>query len=196
MTLIDKIKAFFRQLQKKIKHYFSERKEKSRLNKERRLRQKKEKSIRLQEYLRDHRGRRKSIPKDIILRKKITGELYFNNNEDQTYRLVQYDWNGPIIKTITTSTTTGTHKRKGRMGRSLVGFALLGPGGAVIGAAGKRKTKINEVTHSQEIEKEVPSLAILKFQSLQDSEIISKEFVWTSEQDSTIQLFFINLSHK
>ena len=50
------------------------------------------------------------LSNNVKLWRQSDGLVYFNNRVENLYTIVDYIWDGPIIKTITKSETTGTEK--------------------------------------------------------------------------------------
>lgn len=92
--------------------------------------------------------------------------VYFDNMPGKLYRLVDYEWDGPRYKTVTTTTDIGNSKskektkRKGGLGGALLGTALMPGAGTLVGYAmtskkvtkGKGKTKNQVVTNTNDVE--------------------------------------------
>lgn len=80
----------------------------------------------------------------LTLRRDVNNYFYVSKKYDQNavkYQFDRFEWGG---STVTQETiTTGNIKTKGRTGQAIAGAALLGPAGAVIGSAGKRKSKVD-----------------------------------------------------
>lgn len=156
-------------------------------NRARKKRQKQENHLKLGEYIRNKKD--KETVNILTLRRKTTGELYFNNDEEATYVIIDYFWDGPRNEVTVESTTTGTHRTSGKVGSTLVGGALLGPIGAIAGASGSRNTRVNEKTVSKQKEVEKASRATITFQPVNTDLVISKEFIWDTSLDEKISKF-------
>lgn len=104
------------------------------------------------------------------------GTVYFNQNSEDNFTLLEYLWNGPKYQhtTNTTSNTSGSEKTNGKSGKMMTGAVigtLLMPGvgtavGAAIGAGGKKKKQLNSSTvstsTSHSIEEFTPATIKLK----------------------------------
>lgn len=110
----------------------------------------------------------------LAFRRSENGCYYFGNTFIEnagSLKLIDFIWDGPQYDII--SKTTGKNKTKGRAGSALVGAALAGTAGAIIGASRGKKTKVNTKTTSKQ--KERDTRAILVFESINTGEIIKKE---------------------
>ncbi|MFQ7667775.1 MAG: SHOCT domain-containing protein [Thomasclavelia ramosa] len=135
------------------------------------------------------------LSNNVKLWRQSDGLVYFNNRVENLYTIVDYIWDGPIIKTITKSETTGTEKgsskRKGRGIGAVVG-TIVAPGiGTVIGAAhgtgnkkSKKKIQSNTITYDEDIE--VDAQARLKLCNVETGEISTIGFLCNSELNSKI----------
>lgn len=119
------------------------------------------------------------------LRQQKDGYLYFNNNDNVLYELLEFVWSGPQYSTLTKSETNGTEKgktkKKGRLVGALAGTLIVPGIGTVLGAAhgtGNKKSKThlksNTVTTDEAIEVDTP--ANIKLRNKQTGEIISIGF--------------------
>ncbi len=132
---------------------------------------------------------------------KEDGLLYFENDSNHFYSLVDFIWDGPQYNTYSTSRTAGTEKgeqkRKGRMLGAVAG-SIVAPGiGTIIGAAhgtGNKKSKkehaSNTITTEQTVE--VPSMATLKLQDLENNKIITLILSCTSLLANRLSLVITN----
>lgn len=125
------------------------------------------------------------------------GTVYFGNDENNFYNIVEFEWNGPQYKVVTNSKTVGNEKgkqkRKGRFIGAAVGTMLLPGVGTVIGAAhgtGNKKNKKDIVSNTYTTEEniEVPSPAKLKLQNVESGEIIKLMISCKSEIASRLSL--------
>lgn len=144
------------------------------------------------------------IPAMCTLRQRIDGTTYFGINDDVIYRIVGYEWNGPIYDHITNSNTAGnsTTEKKGKSGKMATGAiigTLLMPGvgtavGAAIGAGAKSKSKTNSNsnTHTVSSQSEKDSTAIIKLKNVQDGTIHSLTVNCNTQIDSKIRCFIID----
>jgi hypothetical protein len=83
------------------------------------------------------------------LRRDKDGYFYFSNHFDadaERYDLLAYDVRYPKYTSKTETKTTGTIKTKGRTGSALIGGALAGPTGAIVGASRDKKTTVDLTT--------------------------------------------------
>lgn len=129
------------------------------------------------------------------------GTVYFNNNTNDSFSLVGYDWNGPVYDTIqnSVSNTNGTEVTKGKMGKMTTGavigsFIMPGIGtavGAAIGASGKKKKQMQSTTQTNSIQhqSEVPTPATLTFINNHTGERFGVVIACNSLIDSQIKCF-------
>lgn len=147
------------------------------------------------------------IPAQSIMRQDFQGNIFFNNEAHIEYKLINYEWSGPIYENVTTSNmnsnTRSNTVKKGKSGRMLTG-ALVGtvlfPGvgtavGAAIGAGGKTKsyTTTNSGSNSQAVSKNVErySTAILTLQKVDDNTIYKINIQCSSGIDAKLRCFNI-----
>ena len=142
------------------------------------------------------------------LRQKNDGTVYFNYNDDVLYRLVGYEWNGPIYEQIITTNSQGNYSsetvKKGKSGKmaagALIGTALM-PGvgtvvGAAIGAGGKSKSNSNAhvASNAQQVNKQIEQQgnAIIHLHNISDNSFHSLTFVCDSSIDSKMRFFHVD----
>lgn len=113
-------------------------------------------------------------PNSVMLQRQ-DGTIYFNNNRNDQFLLIDYQWSGPHYETNISSETNvnGQEVTKGKGGRMAAGAVIgtmLFPGvgtavGAAIGAGGKKKKNKNEkaATNSVQRQTEVLTPATLRF---------------------------------
>jgi hypothetical protein len=147
------------------------------------------------------------IGSSATLRQKTDGTTYFNYDDSVTYKIVDYNWTGPIYDSVMTANTTGSTNsettKKGKSGKmttgAIIGTVLL-PGvgtvvGAAIGAGGKSKANTQSLSTSstQQIHKQIEksSNAILKLQRISDKSIFPITIACGSGIDSQLQCFKI-----
>lgn len=107
-------------------------------------------------------------------RKDSNGLYYFGNTFQEgagNYKLVDFIWDGPQYNLI--SKTTGKNKTHGRAGSALIGAAVAGPVGAVVGASLGKKTKVN--TKTTTTQQELDTIAFLVFEAADTGARIQKE---------------------
>ena len=147
------------------------------------------------------------IPSQSILRQDFQGNVFFNNDAFTEYKIINYEWNGPIYENVTTSNINTNTKsntvKKGKVGRMTTGAlvgTLLMPGvgtavGAAIGAGGKTKsnTTTNTGSRNQAVSKKIEkySTAILTLQKVDDNSIYKINIQCSSGIDSKIRCFNI-----
>lgn len=107
-------------------------------------------------------------------RKDKNGLYYFGNSFQEGaghLKLIDFIWDGPQYDLV--SKTTGNNKTHGRAGSALVGAAVAGPVGAVVGASLGKKTKVNTTTTTEQREKD--TVAFLVFESTETGTRVQKE---------------------
>jgi hypothetical protein len=107
-------------------------------------------------------------------RKSGNGLYYFGKAFQEgagKFKLVDFIWDGPQYNLI--SKTTGKNKTHGRAGSALVGAAVAGPVGAMVGASLGKKTKVNTTTTTKQ--QELDTVAFLVFESAETGTKIQKE---------------------
>lgn len=112
----------------------------------------------------------------LFLRHK-NGLYYFDkkfNEHAVKYYLVDFQWSGPVYESTSNTVTTGKDKKSSNAGKALAGSMLFGPTGAIVGAAGKKTTKINRTSTTTTTQNEVDSSASLVFVSVDGSDKIFK----------------------
>lgn len=131
------------------------------------------------------------------------GSVYFNQNSNDSFTLLEYIWNGPKYQytTDSVSNTSGIEKTKGKSGKMAAGavigtilFPVPGVGtavGAAIGAGGKKKKQIQSSTisssTSQSIEEFTP--ATIKLKNNSTGEYVSIVIACNTVIDSQIKGF-------
>lgn len=139
-----------------------------------------------------------SLPtKYMTMYQKPTGEIFFDDNYNSLFCIVDYNWNGPKYKTITNSQTVGTEQKKGKAGKVIGGAALgamtFNPIGVLVGAGagamskGKKNTHQNTTSTTDEIE--VPTPATLKLKNLETHEFKGFMITCNTIIDSQIHKF-------
>lgn len=124
-------------------------------------------------------------------RKDGEGLYYFGtmfNPDAERYLIVDFVWDGPQYNLI--SKTTGKNKTKGRAGSALIGAAIAGPTGAIVGASLGRKTKVNTSTVTEQQEKD--SVAFLVFESVDTGIRIQKKIKCNSDIATEIRELTLN----
>lgn len=107
-------------------------------------------------------------------RKDGNGLYYFGNSFQEGaghFKLVDFIWDGSQYNLI--SKTTGNNKTHGRAGSALIGAAVAGPVGAVVGASLGKKTKVNTTTTTKQ--QELDTVAFLVFESTETGTRVQKE---------------------
>ena len=132
---------------------------------------------------------------------RADGSVYFNQNGNDSFTLLEYIWNGPRYQTVTNtvSNTSGTKTTKGKSGKMATGAVigtLLLPGvgtavGAAIGASGKRKQNLNTATVSSEASQSVEELtpATIRLKNNNTGEYVSIVIACNTIVDSQIKGF-------
>ena len=114
------------------------------------------------------------------------GQVYFGQEPDVLYTVVDLQWQGPQYRTITQTNTKGQQKRKGRIIGATVGTVVLPGIGTAVGAAfgtGNKKTESHSV--SSETLEEVPTLATATFRRT-DGSTFTFEFMCDSRTGNTL----------
>lgn len=148
------------------------------------------------------------LKQNATLRQKNDGNTYFEYDTEHLYRIVHYEWQGPLHEMVMTANTTGasnsTTTKKGKSGRIAIGaiigtilFPVVGTVvGAAVGAGGKGKWNTQNTNQSttQQINKQVEenSTAILKFQNIITGVVYSSTIVCNTNINSLIQCFQID----
>ncbi|MCO5478525.1 hypothetical protein NG891_17490 [Enterococcus gallinarum] len=130
----------------------------------------------------------------ITLRRDINDYFYVSKKYDPNaikHQFERFEWGG---STITQETiTTGTIKTKGRTGQTIAGAALLGRTGAIIGSAGKRKSRVD--TKSTTTAKEMGSEGKIFLRNLEDNSIKEVKVFLESAQASNLERFIANVNY-
>lgn len=93
------------------------------------------------------------------------GRVYFGQDPDVLYTVVDLQWQGPRYQTITHTDTKGEQKRKGRVIGAAVGTMILPGVGTAIGAAhgsGNKKTESHAVSYDTQVEVPTPASVTLR----------------------------------
>lgn len=135
-------------------------------------------------------------PSSVVIRRDTNDLFYFSkgfNEIEPRFLFQSYEWAGPDIDKKAITKTKGKTKTKGRMGQALVGGALLGTKGAIIGAAGARKSDVDLTSVTENIENEKDTKAKLIFKSVDDNEIKEIAIANNSKTNAEIMSFFQNI---
>lgn len=142
-----------------------------------------------------------NLMQQVTMRQKANGNVYFNYDSDVEYRIIGYEWNGPIYDQIVTSNTQGisTTKKNGKAGKmtagAVVGGMVAGPAGLLvgtaIGAGGKSKSNTQNTSNTRQVstQTEKMSTAIIKLKRITDETIHSITVNCNSSIDSKIRCF-------
>lgn len=139
----------------------------------------------------------------VIRQRPEDGLVYFNMDETHLYEPVDYSWSGPIYGSQTNSQTISDTNsqtvKKGKSGKMAAG-ALVGtilfPGvgtvvGAAIGAGGKSKSTTTgfSTSSTNQIQQTVeqPGVAVIKFKSIDNGNILPITIICTTEIDAKIR---------
>lgn len=132
-----------------------------------------------------------------MMSQRQDGSVYFGTNTNRNYRLISYNWSGPLFDTTTLSNTNGqeiTNGKAGKIGVGAVVGTMIAPGvGTAVGAAmgagskGKKSHSASTITNVKQIENKTP--ATLKMRCIETGEIFGISFQCNSEIDVKLKLF-------
>lgn len=131
----------------------------------------------------------------ITIRRDINNYFYLSNKYDPQsprYRFERFDWGGSSFTEETI--TKGDIKTKGRMGQTLVGAAVAGPVGALVGASGKRKSKVD--TTSKTTTTENGSEGTIYLRNVSDSSIKEVKVFLVSSEAENLERFIANVNYE
>lgn len=131
----------------------------------------------------------------ITIRRDINNYFYLSNKYDPQaprYKFERFDWGGSSFTEETI--TKGDIKTKGRMGQTLVGAAVAGPVGALVGASGKRKSKVD--TTSKTTTTENGSEGTIYLRNVSDSSIKEVKVFLVSSEAENLERFIANVNYK
>ncbi len=131
----------------------------------------------------------------ITIRRDINNYFYLSNKYDPQsprYRFERFDWGGSSFTEETI--TKGDIKTKGRMGKTLVGAAVAGPVGALVGASGKRKSKVD--TTSKTTTTENGSEGTIYLRNVSDSSIKEVKVFLVSSEAENLERFIANVNYE
>lgn len=153
-----------------------------------------------------HGYKEMGLPQNVVIRQRVDGSTYFGYEDDRLYKIVGYEWNGPMYNKVTASNTVSNSQtntvKKGKSGKMATGAivgTLLMPGvgtvvGAAIGAGGKSKSQSNtngsSDTKQISSQQEVNTPAILRLCDA-DGNIFSLNFSCNAGTDAKIRCFRI-----
>lgn len=136
----------------------------------------------------------------IVMRQNAEGAIYFDNVQG-TFEIIDYVWEGPAYKSVTTETEVSKNKgkaktkNKGGLGGAVVGTILLPGVGTAIGYAATRKkvtkgkgqttTNTTAETHDEE----VPAPAKITFKNKESGETFVVGITCDSKLDGEIANF-------
>lgn len=141
------------------------------------------------------------------MRENADGKIYFDKVND-FFEIIDYSWEGPRYKTVTTTNTVNKHggkdktKKKGGLGGALVGTLVMPGVGTAVGYAlthgsqtkhgGKDQIDTTQNTH----EEEVKTNATLTLRSLSTGQSFVIGFKCDTQIDTELQNFPMNVSRK
>lgn len=131
----------------------------------------------------------------ISIRRDINNYFYLSNKYDPQsprYKFERFDWGGSSFTEETI--TKGDIKTKGRMGQTLVGAAVAGPVGALVGASGKRKSKVD--TTSKTTTTENGSEGTIYLRNVSDSSIKEVKVFLVSSEAENLERFIANVNYE
>lgn len=130
----------------------------------------------------------------ISIRRDSKNYLYISknfNSKATKYKFERFQWNG---STFTQETVTnGVVSTKGRLGKTIVGGLAFGPVGAVVGASGKRKSKVSSI--SKTTNQEIGSEGILFLRNIEDNSIKEVKLFLNSSQANNLERFVSNIDY-
>lgn len=141
------------------------------------------------------------------MRENAEGKIYFDKVDD-FFEIIDYSWEGPRYKTVTTTNTVNQHggkektKKKGGLGGAVVGTLLMPGIGTAVGYAmthgsqtkhsGQDKINTTQDTH----EEEVKTNAKLTLRSLVTGQSFVIGFKCDTKLDADLQNFSMHLPQK
>lgn len=133
------------------------------------------------------------------------GLVYFDSLPDRYFQLMDYTWDGPVYKTVSTSKETGKTKkrdkektrRKGGLGGAVIGSMIMPGVGTAIGYAmtskkvkkgkGKATTKMNTIVDENQVETD--SIAKIQLSDVETGESFSIGIKCNSKVDVDLDRF-------
>ena len=136
----------------------------------------------------------------VVMRQRPDGYVYFDN-KNGVYSILEYSWDGPAYKDVTTgqsntqSRSKGQSKRKGGIGGAILGTVLAPGVGTAIGYLATSKKQYSESTNSdtrmreERNQVEVPSVARIVFQNVETGATATIGIKCNSNYDIAISNF-------
>lgn len=143
----------------------------------------------------------------VTLRENSDGNIYFDKVDD-FFEIIDYSWEGPRYKTVTTTNTVNKHggkdktKKKGGLGGALVGTLIMPGVGTAVGYAlthGSQtkhggKDRIDTTQNTQE--EEIKSNATMTLRSLSTGKSFTIGFKCNTQTDAELRNFPMNVGRK
>lgn len=129
--------------------------------------------------------------KNVVIRKDVESNYYLSsgyNPNSPRFTFERLDWGG---STFTQETITkGNIKTQGRVGSAIVGGAIAGSVGAIVGGSRKKKSKVD--TKSTTTTTETGSKATIYLRKQEDDSIKEIKTTLTTAQANNLERFFAN----
>lgn len=99
------------------------------------------------------------------------GYIWFNKMPNERFQIVGYAWGGPYYQQQIITNTEQISKRKGGIGSAVVGGAIAGGAGAIIGAGLGSKNVQKGTSVSTFVPVEIPTVATVSLRNARTGEI-------------------------
>lgn len=129
-----------------------------------------------------------------ILRQKESSLVYFENDDHQReYALISFEWHGPQFVQRSNTTTETTGKKKG-IGRAIIGGAIAGPAGAIVGGV-TGKSKGSSTSNTSFYQEEVPSKGLIVLKDITDNEKLTLQIKVFAKDAEIISMMSAKNNH-